>query len=77
MIKLFEKQDVSLYKIQKDLKLSPVRLYKYASGEHKIENMPTKLMLDLAYYFKIEVNALNKMMIEYQNGIEEGDFTDV
>ena len=77
MIKLFKKQDVSLYKIQKDLKLSPVRLYKYASGKRRIENMPTKLMLDLAYYFKIEVNALNKMMIEYQNGIEEGDFTDV
>lgn len=66
MLKLFEKQDVSLYKLQKEMNLSHVRLYKYASGEHKIENMPTKLMLDLAYYFKIEVNALNKMMLEYQ-----------
>lgn len=66
MLKLFEDQKVSLYRIQKDLKLSPVRLYKYARGQRRIENMPTKLMLALSKYFKIEVNTLNGLMLEYQ-----------
>jgi hypothetical protein len=66
MLKLFEQQTVSLYQVQKDLKLSPVRLYKYARGQRRIENMPSKLLLDLAYYFKIEVNTLNQSMLDYQ-----------
>ena len=65
MKKLFEEQNVSLYKIQKDIKLSSMRLYRYATKEIDIEKMPTKLVLDLAYYFKIEPNLLFKKMIDY------------
>lgn len=71
MLKLFEEQTISLYKVQKDLGLSPVRLYKYARGQRRIENMPSKLIIDLAYYFKIEVNTLNKLMLDYQKKNDE------
>lgn len=66
MIKLFEEQKVSLYKVQKDLGLGIYTLYRYARNQRKIENMPSKMVCDLAYYFKIEVNTLYKKMLEYQ-----------
>ena len=66
MKKLFEEQRVSIYKVQQDLGLDHARLYRYVSGTTKIENMPTKLILDLANYFKIEPNQLFKEMKEYE-----------
>ena len=66
MKKLFDEQKVSLYKIQNDLGLDIKRLYRYADGTCNIKKMPTKLILDLAYYFKIEPNRLYKLMLDYQ-----------
>nr|DAP56948.1 MAG TPA: Regulatory protein-modification, helix-turn-helix, transcriptional regulator, DNA [Caudoviricetes sp.] len=66
MIKLFEGQKVSLYQVQKDLGLGIYTLYRYAKGQRNVENMPTKMVFDLAYYFKIEVNTLYKKMLDYQ-----------
>lgn len=71
MIKLFEDQKVSLYQVQKDLGLGIYTLYRYAKGQRNVENMPTKTVCDLAYYFKIEVKVLYKKMLDYQkkNGV--------
>ena len=66
MIKLFEGQKVSLYQVQKDLGLGIYTLYRYSKGQRNVENMPTKMVCDLSYYFKIEVNTLYKKMLDYQ-----------
>ena len=75
MIKLFEGQKVSLYQVQKDLGLGIYTLYRYAKGQRNVENMPTKMVCDLAYYFKIEVNTLYKKMLDYQkkNGSDSNE----
>jgi hypothetical protein len=66
MKKLYEEQKVSLYKIQKDLNLNIMRLYRYAEGVIPIDKMPTDLVLQLAYYFKIEPNELVRKMLDYE-----------
>lgn len=66
MIKLFENQKISLYKLQNDLNLANSRLYRYADGSLSIDNMPISLILKLANYFKIEPNKLFKEMKEYE-----------
>ena len=65
MIKLYEEQKISIYKIQKDLGLDRMRLYRYANGIVPINKIPTKLVLDLAHYLKEEPNDLMKKMIKY------------
>ncbi len=65
MIKLYEEQKVSIYKIQKDLGLDRMRLYRYANGIIPIDKIPAKLVLDLAYYLKEEPNDLMKKMTKY------------
>ena len=67
MKKLFERQNVSLYRIEKDLGLEIKRLYRYADKTIDIHKMPTELVLDLACYFHIEVNQLYQEMIDYLN----------
>ena len=63
--KLFENQNVSLYKVAKDLGLEIKRLYRYADKTVDINKMPTELVLDLACYFHIEVNKFYNDMVEY------------
>ena len=65
MLKLYKDQKVSIYKIQKDLGLDKMRLYRYATGVVDIAHIATKLVLDLAYYLKIEPNKLMRDMIDY------------
>lgn len=65
MKKLFKEQDITLYQISKDLKIPMAKLYRYADKKTKIEKMPTKLIIDLAYYFHIEVNKFYNMMRNY------------
>lgn len=65
MLKLYKDQKVSIWKIQKDLGLDKMRLYRYATGVVDIERIPTKLVLDLAYYLKIEPNKLMRDMVDY------------
>ena len=66
MKKLFEEQQVSIYKIQKDLNLHHCRLYRYADGSLIVDNMPVNLILQLANYFKIEPNELLRKMRNYE-----------
>ena len=65
MKRLFKGQNVSLYRVAKDLKIPICKLYRYAEKRTAIEQMPTKLVLDLAYYFHIEVNKFYNDMEEY------------
>lgn len=67
MKKLYEEQKVSIYKIQHDLGLDNMRLYRYAEGTISIDKMPVDLVLKLAYYLKIEPNELLDKMIKYSN----------
>lgn len=66
MIKLYEEQTISIYKIQNDLKLDHMRLYRYATGMISINKMPVDLVLALAYYLKIEPNELLRRMLDYE-----------
>ena len=66
MKKLFEEQQVSIYKIQKDLGLHQSRLYRYADGTLCVNNMPATLILQLSNYFKIEPNQLLRKMKDYE-----------
>lgn len=66
MIKLYEEQTISIYKIQNDLKLDHMRLYRYATGIISINKMPVDLVLALAYYLKIEPNELLRRMLDYE-----------
>lgn len=66
MNKLFKDQNVTTYKLQKDLGLTHDRLYKYTKCTRKIENIPTDLLLKISHYFKIEVNKMYKDMLDYQ-----------
>ena len=66
MNKLYHDQKISTYKIQKDLNLSKYTLYRYCNGQRKIENMPTKLLLDLAYYLHMSPNTLFDKIKWYQ-----------
>ena len=66
MKKLYKNQKVSLFEAQKALGLGHYTLYRYADGKRKIENMPMNLIIDLAYFFKVEVNELYQKMLDYQ-----------
>lgn len=68
MKKLFKEQNVSLYRIAKDLNIPMAKLYRYADKNTDIEKMPTKLVIDLAYYFHIEINKFYNDMINYLKG---------
>lgn len=68
MKKLFKEQNVSLYRISKDLRIPIAKLYRYAERRTEIEKMPTKLVLDLANYFHIEVNKFYENMVKYLKG---------
>lgn len=66
MLKLFEEQKESLYKVQKGIGCGIYTLYRYAQGQRSVKNMPAKIVCDLANYFKIEVNDLYDRMVKYQ-----------
>lgn len=65
-LKLFEKQNVSLYQVQKELGYAIQTLYRYARNERKIENMPGKMLVELAKYFKMEPEKLYVEIQKYQ-----------
>lgn len=65
MKKLYAEQKHSIYYIQKELGLSKYSLYYYTT-KYKIENMPLKLVLDIAYIEKVEPNWLLERMLEYE-----------
>lgn len=65
-LKLFEEQDESLYKIQKNCALGQYTLYRYAKGQRKIENMPLDILFRLSLYLNIEAYDLYIKMLDYQ-----------
>lgn len=66
MVKLFEEQNVSIYQVQKELGLGIYTLYRYAKGQRKIENMPSKMLRSLSKYFGIDTDTLYTKMKEYE-----------
>ena len=65
MKKLYKEQKHSLYDIQKRIGVSKITLYNYANKKRNIDNMPLKMILDIALYEKIEPNELIKRIKEY------------
>lgn len=65
MKKLYKEQKHSLYEIQNAIGVSKITLYNYANKKRNIDKMPTKMVLDIAYYEKIEPNELVKRIKEY------------
>ena len=65
-IKLYEEQKHTIYEIQKAIGVGKDTLYRYARGTRNIEKMPTKMLLDIAYFEKIEVNKLYEEMKKYK-----------
>ena len=70
MKKLYKEQKHSLYELQKELNLDKMRLYRYASGQFKIEKMPINLLNGIARIEKLEPNDLFKKMKEYQERVK-------
>lgn len=68
MNKLYKGQKHSTYEIQKAIGVSKDTLYKYIRNERNVENMPIKMLMDIAYFEKIEANELFKKLKEDQNG---------
>ena len=65
MKKLYKEQKHSLYEIQKEIGVSKITLYNYANKKRKIENMPSKMILDIACFEGIEPNVLMNSIKEY------------
>ena len=68
MNKLYKGQKHSTYEIQKAIEVSKDTLYKYIRNERNVENMPIKMLMDIAYFEKTEVNELFEKLKEAQNG---------
>lgn len=67
MLKLYKDQKNSLIKLQKLINVGHNTLYRYVNGERKIENMPIKMLLDIAYVEKIEPEKLLHEIKSYLN----------
>ena len=70
MKKLYEGQKHSLYELQKELKLDKMRLYRYASGQFKIEKMPISLLNNIAKIEKIDPKELFNKIKDYQERVK-------
>lgn len=68
MKKLYKEQKHSLYEIQNAIGVSRITLYNYANKKRNIDKMPTKMLLDIAYYEEIEPHELIKRIKEYLYG---------
>lgn len=62
MIKLFEKQDVTFYKIAKDTNISIRNLYRYVDTL----KIPLEDLVELANYFNMDLGELVRQIWEYQ-----------
>ena len=70
-LKLYEEQKHTIYEIQKAIGVGKDTLYRYARGTRKVEKMPTKMLLDIAYFEKIEVNKLYEEMKKHKRNKED------
>lgn len=67
MLKLYEEQKDTFYKISQELKISSAILYDYASGKRSIDNMTVKVLYNLAEYERMSMNQLYLKIKEYQS----------
>ena len=65
-LKLYKEKKHTIYEIQKEIGVGKDTLYRYARGNRNVEKMPTKMLLDIAYFEKIEVNKLYEEMKKYK-----------
>ncbi len=65
--KLFKEQNVSMYKLQKDLKLGHSTLRRYANGERQIEKMKFDMLQKIAEYFNIDPIILYNKIKKHLN----------
>ena len=65
-LKLYEEQKHTIYEIQNAIGVGKDTLYRYVRGSRNVEKMPTKTLLDIAYFEKIEVNKLYEEMKKYK-----------
>lgn len=67
MLKLYEEQKDTFYKISQELKISSAILYDYASGKRNVDNMTVKVLYNLAEYERMSMNQLYLKIKEYQS----------
>ena len=65
MKRLYKDQKNSIYRIAEKTGITRQLLYKYASGDYLIKNMPYRIVCDIAYVEKIEVNKLYEEMMKW------------
>ena len=65
MKRLYKDQKNSIYRIADKTGISRQLLYKYANGDYLIEHMPYRMVCDIAYVEKIEVNKLYEEMMKW------------
>lgn len=70
MKKLYEGQKHSLYELQKELKLDKMRLYRYATGQFKIDKMPMSLLNGIAKIERMDPSDLFGKMKDYQEKVK-------
>lgn len=68
MIKLYNEQKVSLYKISKDTGIDFKKLYRYANKKCNIRNMPFSLISTISNYLDLKPMDFYKKMEDYIGG---------
>lgn len=63
--KLYAEQKHGLNKIQTELKLDKMYLYKFVGNYKKIHKMPYEIVLKIAAFEQIEPNELYSKMLTY------------
>lgn len=71
MLKLYENQKNTIYKLQKELGLQPTTLYHYAKGRRNIDNIPAFWLIQISQIEGVEVNKLFKEMKKYQGRLKK------
>ena len=71
MLKLYENQKNTIYKLQKELGLPLTTLYHYAKGRRNIDNIPAFWLIQISQIEGVEVNKLFKEMKKYQERLKK------
>lgn len=71
MLKLYENQKNTIYKLQKELGLPATTLYHYAKGRRNIDNIPAFWLIQISQIEGVEVNKLFKEIKKYQGRLKK------
>lgn len=66
-MKLYSDQQISIYKLQKDLGLSKQTLYNYTTGKRDIRSMEIALAKKISDYLELSLDDFYTKALEYQN----------